>query len=73
MVLNGERISVSTVSFMLKCRLFHAKPELLGKPYRVEFGVSSDSLPEFVGALGGSVTEISDANVRDLSQLCNEF
>jgi hypothetical protein len=56
-----------------KCHLFQAKPELLGKPYRVESGVSSDSLRVFVGAIGGAAVEISDANVRDLSQLCDEF
>jgi uncharacterized coiled-coil DUF342 family protein len=32
-----------------------------------------DSLREFAGAIGGEAVEISDANVRDLSQLCDEF
>jgi hypothetical protein len=32
-----------------------------------------DPLPGFTGAIGGVVAEISDANVRDLSQLSDEF
>jgi hypothetical protein len=42
-------------------------------PDEGESGASSDSLRVFVGAFGGAVAEISDANVRDLSQLCDEF
>jgi hypothetical protein len=67
LVLNGESISVSIFSLIAKCRLFQTKPELLGKPYRVESVVSSDSLRVFVGALGGAAAEISEVNVRDLS------
>jgi predicted nucleic acid-binding Zn-ribbon protein len=73
LVLNGESISVSIASLVLHCRLFQTKPKLLSKPYRVESAVSSDSLRVFVGALGGAAVEISDANVRDLLQLCEEF
>jgi hypothetical protein len=32
-----------------------------------------DSLRPFIGAIGGEAAEISDANVRDLSQLCDDF
>jgi hypothetical protein len=73
LVLNGESISVSKVSLFTLCQLFQTKPELLGQPYKVESSVSLDSLRVFVGAIGGAVAEISDANVRDLSQLCDEF
>jgi hypothetical protein len=73
LVLNDEPINVSIVSLMTKCSLFQTKPELLSKPYKVESGVSPDSLRMFVGVIGGAVAEISDANVRDLSQLCDEF
>jgi hypothetical protein len=58
---------------MAKCRLFQTKPELLSKSYRVESRVSSDSHRVFVGAIGGAVAEISDANIGDLSQPCDEF
>jgi hypothetical protein len=73
LVINGEQISVSLVSLVAKCHLFQTKPELLGKPYRVESGVSSDSLRVLADAIGGAAVEISDANVRDLSQLCDEL
>jgi hypothetical protein len=73
LVLNGESISVPIASLVVHCHLFQTKPELLGKPYRVESGVSSDSLRVCVGSIGGAAAEISDANVRDLSQLCDEF
>jgi hypothetical protein len=73
LVLNGEPIDVSIVSLMAKCHLFQTKPGLLGEPYRVESRVSSDSLRVFVGAIAGAAAEISDANIRDLSQLCDEF
>jgi hypothetical protein len=73
LVLNDEPINVSIASLVAKCSLFQAKPKLLGEPYRVESGVSLDSLRVFVNAIGGEVTEINDANVRDLSQLCDEF
>jgi hypothetical protein len=73
LVINGEQISVSIVSLMAKCRLFQTKPELLGRSYKVESGVSLDFVRVFVGAIGGAAVEISDANVRDLSQLCDEF
>jgi chromosome segregation ATPase len=73
LVLNGEPINVSIVLLITKCHLFQTKPELLGKPYTVESRVSSDSLLMFVGAIDGAVPEISDANVRDLLQLCDEF
>jgi septal ring factor EnvC (AmiA/AmiB activator) len=53
--------------------LFQTKPELLRKPYRVESGVSLDLVRVFVGAIGGAVVEVSDANVPDLSHLCDEF
>jgi hypothetical protein len=51
------------------CHLFQTKTKLLGKPYRVESRVSSDPLR----ALSGAVAKISDVNVRNLSQLCDEF
>jgi chromosome segregation ATPase len=54
------------IPLVAKCGLVQAKPELLGKPYKVESSVSMDSLRGFAGA-------ISDANVRDLSQFCDEF
>jgi hypothetical protein len=73
LVLNGEPISVSIASLIGKCRLFRTKPEVLHKPYKVESSVSLDSLQRFVGAIGCAVVEISGANVRDLSQLCDEF
>jgi hypothetical protein len=73
LVLNDEPISVSITSLVAKRRLFQTKPKLLGEPYRAESGVSSDSLRVFVSAIGGGVTEINDANVRDLPQLCDEF
>jgi hypothetical protein len=73
LVLNGEPISVSKASLFTHCHLFQTKPELLTNPYRVESRVSSDSLRIFIGALGGEAAEINDANVRDLSQLCDEF
>jgi hypothetical protein len=56
-----------------KCRLFRTKLELLGQPYKVKPSVSMDSMRAFVGAIGGAVAEISEANVRHLSQLCGEF
>jgi ankyrin repeat protein len=56
-----------------KYHLFQTKPGLLGKPYRVESAVWSDSLRMFVGVMGGAVAEISDTNVRDRAQLCDEF
>jgi hypothetical protein len=73
LVLNGESISVSKASLFMHCQLFRTKPGLLGQPYRVESSVSLDSLRVFVGAIGGAVAEVSDANIRDLSQLCDEF
>jgi hypothetical protein len=73
LVLNGEPLSVSIIPLGAKCHLFQTKPELLSKPYRVESRVSSDSLRIFVGAIGGEAVEINDANVRDLSHLCDEF
>jgi hypothetical protein len=69
LVLNSEPISVSIVSIMAKCCLFQRKPGFLGKLDRVESAISLDSLRVFVGA----VAEISDGNIRDLSQLCDEF
>jgi hypothetical protein len=36
LVLNGEPISVSKVSLFTHYQLFHTKPDLLTKPYRVE-------------------------------------
>jgi hypothetical protein len=73
LLLNGEAIGVSIVSLVTKCRPFQTKPELLSKPYRAESAVSSDSLRVFVRAISGAAAEISDANVRDQSQLCYEF
>jgi hypothetical protein len=73
LVLNGKRISVSMVMLVARCQLFQARPELLSKPYNVESGVSLDSLRVLLDALDGVVVEISDANVRDLSLLCDEF
>jgi hypothetical protein len=73
LVLNGEPIGVPIIPLVAKCGLFQTKPELLGKPYKVESTVSVDSLQVFAGAIGGAVAEISDANVRDLSRLCDEF
>jgi hypothetical protein len=73
LVLNRESIWVSITSLVVHCQLFQTKSELLSKSYRGESGASSDSLRVFVGAFGGAVAEISDANVRDLSQLCEEF
>jgi hypothetical protein len=49
--------------------MFQTAPKLFNESYRVESGVSSDSLQLFVGA----VAEMNDANVWDLSQLCDEF
>jgi hypothetical protein len=72
-VLNDEPISISIGSVVVQCRLFQTKPSLLGKSCRVESHVSLDSLWVFVAAIGGDAVEISDANVRDLSQLCVEF
>jgi hypothetical protein len=69
LALSGELIIVSIGSPVTKCRLFQTNPELLGKLSRVKFGVSSDSLRIFVGA----VPKIGDAKVRNLSQLCDEF
>jgi hypothetical protein len=65
-VLNGEPISVSIASFVVQCRLFQMKSERLNKPDRGESGAWSDSVREFVGALGGGVAETRDANLRDL-------
>jgi hypothetical protein len=73
LVLDGEPISVSIASLLAKYRLFQTKPKLLGESYRVESRVSPDSLRVFIGVIGGAVAEISDENVRDLSQLCEEF
>jgi chromosome segregation ATPase len=73
LVLNGEPLSVSMPSLVVHCHLFRTKPELLNKPYRVESAVSSDSLRVFVAAIGGAAAEISNTNVADLSQLCDEF
>jgi hypothetical protein len=73
LILNDEPVSVSIVSLMVKCGLFQTKPQLLSKPYRVESRVLLDSLRVFVGALGDVVPEISDANARNLSQLCDKF
>jgi hypothetical protein len=39
----------------------------------VESRVSAHSLRIFVGALGGEAVEINEANVPDLSQLCDEI
>jgi hypothetical protein len=63
LVLNGEITSVSMGSLSPKCRLVQTKSEFLSQSYRVESGVSSDSPRVLVGALGGAVAEISDANV----------
>lgn len=68
-VLNGEPISVSMASLVVHCRLFQTKPGLLSKPYRVESSASLDSLRVFIGAM----PEISDANVQNLSPICDEF
>jgi hypothetical protein len=73
LVLNGELTSVSITLLVGKCHLFQTKPELLCKPYRVESCLSLDSLRVFVGAIGGEAAAISDASVRDLSQLCDTF
>jgi hypothetical protein len=73
LVLNGEPISVSLVSLITKCHLCQTKPELLSQPHRVQSRVYSDSLRVFIGAIGGAVAEISDANLGDLLQLCDEF
>jgi septal ring factor EnvC (AmiA/AmiB activator) len=73
LVLNGKPLSVSIIPLVAKCGLFQTKPELLGKPYKVESSVSMDSLRAFAGAIGGEAAEISGTNVRDLSQLCDEF
>jgi hypothetical protein len=73
LVLNGDPISVPIGLLVMKCDLFQTKPRLLGEPYTVESRVSSDSLRVFVSAIGGAAAEISDANVGDLSQLCDEF
>jgi hypothetical protein len=73
LVLNGEPVGVSIIPLVAKCGLFQTKPELLRTPYRVESRVSSDSLRIFVGAIGREAAEINDANVWDLSHLCDEF
>jgi hypothetical protein len=73
LVRNGGSIGVSIVSLVAKCHLFQTKPELLSESYRVESRASSDSLRVFAGAIRGAVAEISDANVGDISQPCDEF
>jgi hypothetical protein len=73
LVFNGEPVGVSKIPLVAKCRPFQMMQGLLGRPHKVESSVSMDSLRVFAGAIGGAVAEISNANVRDLSQLCDEF
>jgi hypothetical protein len=73
LVLNDEPINISIASLVVNCHLFQTKPELLNKPDRVESRVSLDSLRVFVGGIGGEAVEMNEANIRDVSQLCDEF
>jgi hypothetical protein len=69
LVFNGEPIGVSVVSLVAECGLFQTKPALLGRPYRVESGVSSDSLRVLVNAVSCAVAEISDVK----SETCHNI
>jgi hypothetical protein len=69
LMFNRESFSVSIASFVASNQLFQTRPRLLGKPCRVESCIASDSLRVFIGAMA----EMSDVNVPELSQLCDEF
>jgi hypothetical protein len=69
LVLNDEPINVFRVSLSTKCHMLQTAPKFFSKSDRVESGVPSDSLRLFVGA----VAEMNGRDLRDLSQLCNEF
>jgi hypothetical protein len=73
LVPNDEPIGASKASLVTKCRLFQTKPELLSKPYRIDFGVWSGSRRVFFAVISSPIAETRGANVRDLSQLCGEF
>jgi hypothetical protein len=58
---------------MMQCNLFADDPVLLCAPYKVRTPVSVDDFRQFVSALEDTDVEVTNANFRGLSLLCEEF
>jgi hypothetical protein len=68
-----ETFTIPTLQMMTKCSLFQKNPTLLVSPYRVQSPVSLSIFREFISALEGNVITITDTNLTELQQLCEEF
>jgi hypothetical protein len=61
------------VPLVTHCTNFEATRELLAKPDEVELPVSGDSSRTFVGATGGTGTDLTGDNARDLWFLSDDL
>jgi hypothetical protein len=58
---------------MNKCNLFEKDPTFSDSPYRVQSPVSLSIFCTFVSALEGNAINITDRNLTELTQFCEEF
>jgi hypothetical protein len=73
-LLHSEEIfTIPALQAITKCSLFQNNPTLLVSPYRVQCPVSLSTFREFLSALEGNAIKITETNIRDLQQLCEEF
>jgi hypothetical protein len=68
-----ERRPVAATRLIEKCALFKTNSALLSAPYAVKSRVPIRVFREFMSALEGGGTEITNANFAGFSLLCAEF
>jgi hypothetical protein len=68
-----KRLPVAATRLIEKCTLFKTNLALVGAPYAVKSAVPIRVFREFLSALEGGGTEITNANFAWLSLLCAEF
>jgi hypothetical protein len=68
-----ETFKIPVLQVINKCSLFQNNPSLLGSPYRVQSSISLSIFREFLSALKGNSITITDTNLTELHQLCEEF
>jgi hypothetical protein len=68
-----ETFKILTLYTMTKCSLFQNNPTLLVSSYRVQSLVSLSIFWEFLSALEGNAINITNPNLTELDQLCDEF
>jgi hypothetical protein len=68
-----ETFKIPVLQVINKCSLFQNNPILLISPYQVQSSVSLSIFREFLSALEGNSINITDTNLTELHQLCEEF